>query len=1030
MITEQLLEQFVLTVFEGLGYRVVAGSDLVPSAPGIPRESYDQVILRDVLAEAVRRINPALSDETRAEALRRLSRYDMPSLVANNRAFHRLLVEGVALESRRSDGTSHTQTVGIVDFDHPDRNDWTVANQFIVSEGAQTRRLDIVVFLNGLPIAVFELKNPLREGGSIWDAINQLQTYKALIPSLYAYNEALVVSDGLNARVGSLTADHERFLPWKTLGKPATEEQTTLPPLRTLVEGLFQKTRALDFLRYYVLFEDDARGTVLKRLAAYHQVHAVDQAILSTVRAVSPSGDRRAGVVWHTQGSGKSLTMVFYTGRVVLHPAMENPTVVVLTDRLDLDDQLFATFSRCSEVLRQNPVQAQTRADLRRLLQVASGGIVFTTIQKFLVEEADGHSLLSGRRNIVVIADEAHRSQYDFIDGYARHMRDALPNASFLGFTGTPIETSDASTRAVFGDYVSVYDVQRAVDDGATVPIYYESRLAKLELDESERPRLEFDFEAVTETEEVEHKEELKAEWTSLAAVAGAAKRVELVARDIIDHYEKRTEAIEGKAMIVCMSRRICVDLYNAIVRHRPDWHSESDDAGEIKVVMTGSADDPVAWQSHIRSKGRRESLARRFRDPDDRLNMVIVRDMWLTGFDAPSLHTMYLDKPMHGHSLMQAIARVNRVYKDKPGGLVVDYLGLADEVRRALATYTESGGRGRAAIDQGEAIAIMLEKYEVCRAMFFGFDYSRWRTADTEAKLAMLPSAQEHVLAQEDGRSRFTQAVSELSKAFALAVPSDAALGVRDDVAFFQSVRAALIQTSRSERRSRPDVEHAIKQIVSRAIASDEVIDLFAAAGLRKPDVSVLSDEFLSEVRGMPQRNLAVEVLQRLLRNEIRAISQRHLVKGRSFIDMLERSVRAYQNRAIETVQVIDELIEIARELRLDRARGGVLGLTDEELAFYDALDVHDTAVSVLGDEALRTIARELLQTIRRNLTIDWTVREPARARLRVLVKRLLRKHGYPPDKQEAATQTVIQQAELLADAWSEPEPARALAG
>ena len=732
-------------------------------------------------------------------------------------------------------------------------------------------------------------------------------------------------------------------------------------------------------------------------------------------------GDRRIGVVWHTQGSGKSLTMAFYAGRIIREPAMRNPTVVVLTDRNDLDDQLFGTFSRCRDLLRQPPAQAESRADLRGRLSVAAGGVVFTTIQKFFPEEkGDTFPALSQRRNIVVIADEAHRSQYDFIDGFARHMRDALPRASFVGFTGTPIELQDANTRAVFGDYISIYDIQRAVQDKATVPIYYESRLAKLALDEKEKPTIDPRFEEATESEEVESKEKLKTRWAQLEAVVGADKRLKLVARDIVAHFEQRLEALEGKAMVVCMSRRICIDLYRELARLRPDWHHPEDDKGCLKVVMTGSATDPVDWQPHIRNKPRREGLAKRFRDVTDPLRIVLVRDMWLTGFDAPSLHTMYVDKPMRGHGLMQAIARVNRVFKDKPGGLVVDYLGLAHELKRALATYTDSGGTGKTALDQSEAVAVMLEKYEVCLGLFHGFDRSRWTSGTPAERLGLLPPAQEHILAQDNGKERCLRAVRELSQAFALAVPHEDALRIRDDLAFFQAVQSVLAKRTLRQVRAQEELDHAVRQIVSRAVASEGVIDIFAAAGLKKPDISILSDEFLAEVRGMPRRNLAVELLQKLLKGELAARRRKNVVQARSFAEMLEQTLRRYQNRAIEAAQVIEELIRLAREMREAGARGVDLGLSEEELAFYDALETNDSAVRVLGDETLRDIARELVETVRGNVTIDWTLRENIRANLRRLVKRILRKHGYPPDKQEKATRTVLEQAEVLSEGWA----------
>jgi type I restriction enzyme R subunit len=713
--------------------------------------------------------------------------------------------------------------------------------------------------------------------------------------------------------------------------------------------------------------------------------------------------------------------MAFYAGRVIREPRMENPTVVVITDRNDLDDQLFGTFSRCRDLLRQPPVQAESRADLRQKLTVDAGGVVFTTIQKFLpLEKGDQYPVLSERRNIVVIADEAHRGQYDLIDGFARHMRDALPNASYIGFTGTPLELTDRNTRAVFGDYISVYDIQRAVEDGATVPIYYESRLAKLGLNEVGSTTLDADFEEVTEGEDTERVQSLQSKWTQLEAIVGADKRLDLVARDIVEHYEQRLEAMEGKAMIVGMSRRICVDLYNKIVELRPEWHGEEDDEGKIKVVMTGSASDPEDWQQHIRAKARREALANRFRDPDDPFEIVIVRDMWLTGFDAPSLHTMYLDKPMKAHGLMQAIARVNRVFKDKPGGLVVDYLGLAHELRRALETYTESGGTGTTALNQEDAVAAMLEKYEVCLGLFHDFDRTKWTTGTPVERLGLLPQAQEHILAQEDGKDRLLDAVRALSQAFALAVPHEEALRIRDDVAFFQAVRAVLAKRTPGDARTNEELDHAVRQIVSEALAPDGVVDIFAAAGLEKPNISILSEDFLAEVQGMPQRNLAVELLNKLLSGEIRTRRQKNVVQARSFEEMLGQSLSRYQNRAIEAAQVIEELIELARQIREANARGEALGLNEEEVAFYDALEANDSAVQVLGDDTLRAIARELVTTVRANVTIDWTMRENVRAHLRVLVKRILRKNGYPPDKQEQATRIVLEQAEVLSQEWA----------
>jgi type I restriction enzyme R subunit len=1032
------VEAAALAWLQSLGWQIAHGPDIAPDTLLAERRDFGEVVLARRLREALARLNPGLPAEALEDAFRKLTRPEGADLLQRNRALHRMLVDGVTVEYRTPDGSIRGAPVHVLDFGNLENNDWLAVNQFTVIENKHERRPDIVLFVNGLPLAVIELKNAADEAATIWTAFGQLQTYQAEIPSLFAANAVLVASDGLEARVGPVGAGREWFKPWRTIGGETLAPET-MPQLQVVLEGLFEQQRFLDLVRDFIVFEDDGSGRLVKKLAGYHQFHAVRVAVEETLRAAAlqreaealhepgggwraarqpggQTGDRRIGVVWHTQGSGKSLTMAFYAGRIIRERAMQNPTIVVLTDRNDLDDQLFGTFSRCKDLLRQPPVQAESRAHLRQLLSVQAGGVVFTTIQKFFPEEkGDRHPVLSDRRNIVVIADEAHRSQYDFIDGFARHMRDALPRASFIGFTGTPIEKTDANTRAVFGDYISIYDIQRAVEDGATVPIYYESRLAKLDLPEELKPKVDEEFEEVTEGEELERKERLKTKWAQLEAVVGAQKRIELVARDIVEHFERRLEALEGKAMIVCMSRRICVELYNAIVKLRPQWHGDTDEQGVIKVVMTGSASDPPEWQPHIRDKRRREALANRFRDPNDPFRIVIVRDMWLTGFDAPSLHTMYVDKPMRGHGLMQAIARVNRVFRDKPGGLVVDYLGLAHELKAALATYTESGGTGQTAIDQNEAVAVMLEKYEVCCGLFHGFDRSAWVHGTPQERLALLPAAQEHILAQENGKDRLVRAVRELSAAFALAVPHEEALRIRDDVAFFQAVAAALGKRAPGERRTEEELDHAIRQIVSKAIAPEGVVDLFAAAGLKKPDISILSEEFLAEVRGMPQKNLAVELLQKLLKGELRTRRRKNLVQARSFAELLEQTLRRYQNRAIEAAQVIEELIALAREMRAADARGEQLGLSEEELAFYDALETNDSAVKVLGEPTLRAIAQELVRTVRANVTIDWTLRENVRAQLRVLVKRILRKHGYPPDKQEKATETVLEQAALL---------------
>ncbi len=1041
-LIEADVEDAALEWLAALGWQIAHGPDI---APGEERADYSVVVLERRLRDALVRLNLDLPLDALDDAFRKLTRPDGSTLEARNRAFHRMLVEGVTVEYRTDGGAVRGAQAAVIDYARPAANDFLAVNQVTVTEREHTRRPDVVLFVNGLPLGVIELKNPADEEADIWTAWQQLQTYKAELPSLFSMNELLVVSDGTEARLGTLTAGREWFKPWRTVSGEGLAEVTALE-LRVLLEGVCAPERLLPLLRDFIVFEDDGSGVLVKKMAGYHQFHAVRTAVAETLRAArmrAPSGvaeepgryetgrqpgrqpggepgDRRIGVVWHTQGAGKSLSMAFYAGVIAREPAMENPTIVVLTDRNDLDDQLFGTFALCQDLLGQPPAQAESRADLRKKLSVASGGVVFTTIQKFYPEDrGDTHPSLSERRNIVVIADEAHRSQYDFIDGFARHMRDALPNASFVGFTGTPVELRDANTRAVFGDYISVYDIQQAVLDGATVPIYYENRLAKLAFDEDAHALIDEEFEEATEGEEVERKERLKTRWAQLEAIVGAEQRVRLVAEDIVEHYEQRLDAIEGKAMVVCMSRRICIELYRELVRLRPDWEHADDDQGAIKVVMTGSASDPPDWQPHIRSKGRREGLAKRFRDAADPLQILLVRDMWLTGFDAPSLHTMYVDKPMRGHGLMQAIARVNRVFKDKPGGLVVDYLGLANELKQALATYTESGGHGRTAVDQDEAVALMVEKYEVCCGILHGFDWSAWTGSPTQ-RLELLPPAQEHVLAQENGKERFVTVVRELTQAFALAVPHEETTRIRDDVAFFQSLRSALAKRSAGEVQTDEDLDLAVRQIISRAVAPEGVVDIFEAAGLDKPDISILSEEFLAEVKGMPHRNLAIELLQKLLQGEVATRRRKNVVQARSFSEMLEQSLRRYQNRSVEAAQVIEELIELARAMREASARGEQLGLTDDELAFYDALETNDSAVQVLGDDTLRAIARELVTTVRSNVTIDWTLRESVRAQLRVMVRRILNRYGYPPDKQEQATITVLEQAEVLSEGWA----------
>ncbi|MFN5314998.1 MAG: type I restriction endonuclease subunit R [Planctomyces sp.] len=1052
-LNESIVENAALEWFGDLGYAIGTGPDIAPGEPAAERSSFSDVILMSRLQDAIRRLNPQIPPEAQEEALRKVVRLDTASFIGNNRAFHKMLRDGVEVEYSRLDGSIAGDRVRLVDFGRPAANDWLAVNQFTVIESQHNRRPDVVIFVNGLPLAIIELKNAADAEATIWSAYSQLQTYKSEIPSLLQYCELLIVSDGVQARIGSLTANQEWFKVWRTIDGEKDAPRSALE-LEVLIRGVFEKRRFLDILQHFIVFEHDTESDrVHKIIAGYHQFHAVNAAMQETVRASGmaesamiiaedegqywagrmhggKAGDRRAGVVWHTQGSGKSFSMLFYAGRIIRNPAMQNPTVVVLTDRNDLDDQLFGQFQRCCELLNQTPVQAGDRDHLRELLKVASGGVIFTTIQKFMPEKGEKMPSLSERRNIVVIADEAHRSQYDLIDGLARNLRDALPNASFIGFTGTPIEQTDANTRAIFGDYISIYDIQRAVADGATVPIYYESRIAKLGLNIATLPRLDQEFDEITEGEEQTSREKLKSKWAALEALVGDPKRIRLIAADLVEHFEKRLESMDGKAIVVCMSRRICVDLHDAILALRPEWASaEGDDAEAegnqetvVKIIMTGSADDGPDWQPHIRNKEKRRTLANRFKDSKDPFRIVIVRDMWLTGFDAPCLHTMYADKPMRGHGLMQAIARVNRVFREKPGGLIVDYLGLADQLRDAVGTYTASGGTGTPSYDVAQAIAVMQEKYEVACGILHGFDWSLWRSGSGTQKLSLIPAAQQHVLEQEDGKKRFIQVVVELSRAFALCAASDEATAIRDDVSFLQTVQAALNKQTTGGRRSPEDLDAAIRQLVSKAIVAEgQIIDVFTAAGLKKPDLGILSDQFLAEVRGLKHRNVAAELLEKLLHDEIKVRSKRNLVQSQLFSDKLKQTLNAYHNRAIATHEVIEELIRLAKELEAAQKRGEELGLTDDEIAFYDALATNESALHAMGDDKLKVIAAELIRMVRKSVTIDWTLRETARAKIRVIVKRILNRWGYPPDLQEEAVKTVLQQAELLCAEWSD---------
>jgi len=1061
-ISEDAVEQAMLEWLASLGWSVAHGPDISPpdaKTPGTERDSYREVALRRRLADAIARLNPHIPPGARDDALRRVLSPNVPALVSANRQLHRWLVDGVPVEFQK-DGETRGDRVRLLDFADVAANDWLAVNQFSVQGPKLTRRPDVVLFVNGLPLVVVELKNPGDEEADIWAAWNQLQAYQQDIPDLFHANALQVISDGIQARMGSLTSDRERFMAWRTIDGVTTDPLGAMRELETLVQGLFQRELLLEYLRHFVLFEDD--GQLIKKVAGYHQFHAVRAVVQSVLQASAPGGSRKGGVVWHTQGAGKSIEMTCLAGALMAHPGMGNPTLVVVTDRNDLDNQLFGVFAGASEMLRETPVQADTRPELRRLLaNRPSGGIVFTTIQKFTPgEDEDIFPVLSDRRNIVVICDEAHRSQYGFEArltggegrsaagrgasndatallaaengptspalttggsavryGYAQHLRDALPGATFVAFTGTPVSLDDRDTRAVFGDYVHIYDIEQAVKDGATVPIYYESRLAKLELKEADVTLLDSEVDELTEDEEGDAAKVAKLRrWAALEQLVGAPPRIQKVAADIVSHFESRLSAMDGKAMVVAMSREICVHLYNAIVALRPDWHSDDPAQGAIKVVMTGSASDKALLKPHIYPKDVRKRLETRFKNPADPFKLVIVRDMWLTGFDAPCLHTMYVDKPMRGHNLMQAIARVNRVFKDKPGGLVVDYIGIANELKAALADYTQAKGRGKPTIDAREALAVLQEQMDILHDMLHGVEYGDFRAQAWQ----LLPAVANHLLGLDDGKKRFADTVLAASKAFALCCTLDEALAHRDELAFLQAVKAALTKHGGTDKKLNDEQkEHALRQIISRAVVSDEVIDIFTAAGLKRPDIGVLSDEFLEDVRHMKERNLAVELLERLLKGEIRSRFKTNVVQEAKFSELLQQSLTRYRNRAIETAQVIEELIEMARKFQEAAQRGEALGLNHDEMAFYDALATNEAAVRGLGDETLKKIAVELVQSLRKSVTVDWAVRETVRARLRVMVKTLLKRYKYPPDKQEEATETVLKQAESLSAEW-----------
>ena len=1034
-ITENEIEDIALSYLQNLGYSYLLGTEISPDGEH-PERQYNEVVLATRLRDAIDKINPSITQGAKEDALKKVLRTDSPNLLINNETFHKYLVDGVDVEVRTDSGI-RGEKVYIADFSNPENNEFLAINQFTVIEGNQNKRPDIILFINGLPLVVIELKNAVDETATIKSAYNQIQTYKQTISSLFTYNELVIVSDGWDALCGTLTSGYGRFMSWKTRdGK--TEASHLDIGMQVMFNGMLNKQTLLDLIRQFIVFEKSDNKT-LKKVAAYHQYYAVNKAVESTVIASSEKGDQRGGVIWHTQGSGKSLSMVFYSGKLIIDPRMENPTLVILTDRNDLDEQLHETFSNCQQLLRQESQKAESRQDLRNLLKVASGGIVFTTIQKFMPLPTDivqdtgvvkepsveyiGAEIqsLSDRKNIVVVADEAHRSQYDFIDGFAKHLRDALPNATFIGFTGTPIETTDKNTQAVFGNYIDIYDIQQAVEDKATVPIFYESRLAKVHFEDEEKIILDEQFEELTEGEELSNRQQMRAKWARLEAIVGNPNRIEKIAQDLVYHFEQRNAVLEGKAMIVCMSRRICVELYDAIRKIRPLWHSDDDNEGTIKVIMTGSSSDPLNMQSHIRSKPRRKAIGDRLKNPNDSLKLVIVRDMWLTGFDAPCLHTLYVDKPMRGHNLMQAIARVNRVFNEgKEGGLVVDYLGIAQELKTALADYTASGGEGKPTLDQELAVAKMLELHEEIDNQLRHFNWRKFFALTPEQKLQFIPVIVDYIFSQENGEQSFTENTKNLLKAFAISVPHERAMAIRDDVALFQAIKSRLVKISDRNEGGKTDeeMETAIKQIISEAITADNVIDIFDAAGLKKPNIEILDERFLQELKDLYQKNLAVELLKKLLKEEIKKRTRINLVESKKFSEMLEDAIKRYHNGMIDTVEFLEKvLIPFAEQMKEADKRGDKLGLDYREYAFYTALEINNSAVAVLGDKILRHIAQELLITVRNSTTIDWTIKESVQSALRRNIRRILRLNGYPPDLQEKAVETVITQAKMLAE-------------
>ena len=1044
-MTESQLENNIIQLLQSQGYTHIYGPTIAPDITTIERNSFEEVILKQRLINAVNKLNPNIPEEAKQQAIKQIINIHSIDQTANNESFHNYITNGIEVEYLK-DGYLKGTRVILIDYEHPENNEWLCINQYVIQYNNLIKRPDIILFVNGLPLVGIELKNPEDENATLESAYQQFQTYKNYIPLLYDYNSLLVISDGVDAKYGSLTAPLTRFMTWKTKDG-IQEDPITEPQINTLVKGLLNHSTLLEIIKDFTVFEkekkyDDETGLTrietVKKIAGYHQYYAVKKAIQSTIQASSENGNGKAGVMWHTQGSGKSLSMVFYTGKIV--QTLNNPTVVVITDRNDLDDQLFDTFASSKQLLRQEPIQAKTRQNLRELLNTTGGGIIFTTIQKFSpFEDEDTYPLLSERKNIIVIADEAHRSQYGFgartkyltdeegnevgtktTYGNAKYLRDALPNASFIGFSGTPIEKEDRSTPAVFGNYIDIYDVSQAVEDGATVKIYYESRLAKVHLKEEYKQELDDMVSEIEESESTTATEKAKAKWTKLEAIVGHDERVKDIAKDILDHFTAREEAFQGKAMIVCMSRRIAVKMYDEITKLKPEWHSENKQEGKIKVIMTSASTDPLNWQIHHTTKEDRRNLAERFKDPEDELQIVIVRDMWLTGFDAPCLTTMYIDKPMQGHTLMQAIARVNRVYKEKQGGLIVDYIGIASDLKEALAIYASSGGKGKPALDINEAVAVMKEKYEIVQNLLWGFDYKRYFTTDVNDKLKVLLETQEFILGKDNGKGKdeFIKYVMELSKAFALVVPNPEAMKIKEEVGFFQAVKARLVKYEpKGEGRSDTEIETAIRQLVDKAVVSEGVIDIYKEAGIKNPDISILSEEFLEEVKNLKYKNLSIELLKKLLNDEVKIRSKINFIQGKKISEMLQETINKYQNNILTSVEVLNELIKIAKDIQKEDAHTQELGLTNEEVAFYDALANNVSAKDLLGDKVLRDIAQDLLNQIKKNASIDWTIRESVRARLRILVKRTLRKYNYPPDKQASATEMVLKQAELFTE-------------